>query len=145
MKSLGRSPLIFSLTFALLAGCAPPSDFEGIWAGRMIQPDGPRGLDGYTQFLQLEVQDTRVYGMSRIEIPDSSFYGDMSVEGSIRGDTLFLTETAIISQHARDGHFWCLKQASLILDRERMTLSGAWVPNGIDCAPGRIDVHRIFQ
>ena len=74
----------------------------------MIQPEGPRGLNGYSQFLRLDVQGARVRGSSRIEIPDTVFYADMLVEGSIRNDTLLLTETTIINQHARDGRFWCL-------------------------------------
>jgi hypothetical protein len=111
----------------------------------MIQPEGPRGLEGYSQFLRLEVQGTSVRGSSRIEIPDTTFYAEMLVEGLIRTDTLFLTEKTVLKQLARDGHYWCLKQATLILDRERMTLSGEWFPNGMDCPPGRIELHRIFH
>ncbi|MCU0454164.1 MAG: hypothetical protein MUE68_10950 [Bacteroidetes bacterium] len=111
----------------------------------MIQPEGPRALDGYHQYLRLDVQGNTVHGVSRIEIPDTEFFAEMSAHGSIKNDTLFLTETAIVNQHAREGHFWCLKQASLGLERQHMTLSGDWHPNGMDCAPGRIELHRILR
>jgi hypothetical protein len=109
----------------------------------MIQPNGPRGQAGYSQFLQLWVHGSFVQGVARIEIPDTSFYGEMTFSGAIRNDSLFFSEDSILSQKEREGYWWCLKKGVLILDRSTMRLAGEWQSR--DCDPGRIELHRIFE
>ena len=119
------------------------SKFNGVWVGKMIQPDGPRGEEGYNQYLQLSTSGSSVKGKSQIEIPDSKFYGEMIISGTIKNDSLFFREDSIIIQQARDGLWWCLKKGILILDTTTMYLKGEW--NSSNCASGRIELHRIFQ
>lgn len=116
--------------------------FSGMWGGKMIQPAGPRGEEGYTQFLQLTVRGSIVRGKAQIEIPGSPYYGEMYVSGTIKGDTLYFREDSIVAQQAREGHWWCLKKGWLVLDAAAGQLNGPW--SNSDCAPGRIELHRIF-
>ncbi len=118
-------------------------EFGGVWVGKMIQPNGPRGEAGYSEFLHLWVHKYSVQGVARIEIPDTSFFAEMLFSGTIRDDSLFFREDSILSQKARDGYRWCLKEGVLVLDRDSMRLSGEW--HSQVCAPGRIELRRIFE
>lgn len=120
------------------------SNFNGVWAGKMIQPFGPRGQDGYRQYFQIKVKGTTVEGFSRIEIPDTLYFGEMSISGTIKNDSLFFSEDSISKQRARENYWWCLKNGILVLDKENMTLKGEWQSKSNNCSPGRIELHRIF-
>jgi len=145
-KHLG---ILFS--FLLICGCtskpdlagASKSEFDGFWVGKMIQPNGPRGQEGYNQFLRLWIHGSSAQGIARIEIPDTTFFAEMAISGTVGDDSLFFSEDSILNQHAREGHWWCLKKGILILNRKTMHLAGEW--HSLDCAPGRIELHRVFE
>jgi hypothetical protein len=139
------------LSLFIICGCAvkpdlaeaPNSAFNGVWVGTMVQPNGPRGQEGYDQFLRLRVRRSSAEGIARIEIRDTDFFAEMKVSGTFRNDSLFFTEDSIMTERAREGHWWCLKKGILILDRKTMSLAGEW--HSRDCASGKIELHRIFE
>lgn len=147
-KATARAGIFVCLV--LICGCAAKldragvvkSDFGGVWVGKMIQPNGPRGQDGYNQFLRLRIHRSSAEGIARIEIPDTDFFAEMKFSGTVRNDSLFFSEDSIVNQQARVGHWWCLKRGVLILNRNTMRLAGEWQSQ--DCAPGRIELHRVF-
>ncbi len=79
----------------------------------MIQPDGPRGKDGYVLFFEVTQEDSLVRGISRIEIPQTEYYGVMKLNGRVRNDTLYFREYEILEQNARPEHSWCMKEGAL--------------------------------
>ena len=123
-----------------ISGCSGILNVGGIWKGKMIQPDGPRGKDGYTLVFNLEQKDSLVSGTSRIEIPSTEYYGVMKVKGTIRKDTLYFKETELLEGKEREGSRWCLKEGMLIAKQEGNQLIGSWTAPY--CAPGEIDVLR---
>jgi len=131
------------LSILLLCVCSTRSPFSGVWIGKMIQPEGPRELIGYNQFLKISVQGSSFEGIAHIEIPDTVFFAQMKVTGTIKNDSLFFEETSFLNQQARNGYHWCLKKGILILDRQQMTLSGNW--HSSNCVPGMIELRRIFE
>lgn len=144
-RSLVITLFIFSISLFMTLNCSQEnhSNFNGIWVGKMIQPEGPRGEEGYTQYFQFQVNGSSVKGMSRIEVPESNYFGEMTISGNIKNDSLFFKEDSIIVQHAREGHWWCRKNGFLVLDSTKLNLSGKWISS--DCVPGRFELHRIFQ
>ncbi|MFA6469465.1 MAG: hypothetical protein WCW35_11250 [Bacteroidota bacterium] len=135
--------VVFLLADAQHKNKTNQSNFTGVWAGKMIQPDGPRGENGYSQYFQLSANGTFVRGIARIEIPGTPFFGEMYLSGKTVGDTLFFSEDSIRSQQARDEYWWCLKKGTLVLDTALMQLKGKW--RSSDCPPGKIELHRIFS
>lgn len=132
--------LLFSLLIFII-GCAQELNFSGRWQGKMIQQNGPRGEDGYTMYFNLRQKDSIVIGTSRIKIPDSPFFADMKVKGTIKNDTLFFKELDIISQNARPGYFWCIKKGSLEINSATKILEGKW--SSSYCMPGIIYMVKI--
>jgi hypothetical protein len=118
------------------------SEFNGIWVGKMIQPKGPMGTEGYNQYFQFVVTGTTVKGKSRIEISDSSYFGEMTLSGHIKNDSLFFNEDSILSQIARENHWWCIKQGFLVIDSSKTNMYGEWYSS--NCTPGIFKLHRIF-
>ncbi len=128
--------ILLFISFPIIIGCANVLSFSGQWQGKMVQQNGPRGLDGYTMFFNLKQNDSLVTGTSRIEIPYSPYYAEMKVRGTIKNDTLFFKELDITKQNARQGYFWCIKKGSLQINPATKILEGNWSSNG--CEPGII-------
>ncbi len=135
---------LFSLLLASLSlvfGCAQGLNFSGQWQGKMIQQNGPRGEDGYTMYFNLHQKDSNVTGTSRIEIPDSPYFAEMKIRGTINNDTLFFKELNITNQNARSGYFWCIKKGSLIINPATKILEGKW--SSSNCLPGIIYMTKM--
>ncbi len=135
--------IVLTLTFLslpfLLMACSGSSNVAGEWNGRMIQPEGPRGQDGYSLTLLLNQKDSVVTGTSRIDIPRTEYFALMKLEGTMKDDTLYFKEVAILDEKARTR--WCLKEGALRLDKDARRLAGSWTAEG--CTPGEIDVTKV--
>ncbi len=141
MKSLFISALIMFSICVSIIGCGTSENLSGQWKGKMIQIEGPRGTDGYKMTFNLIQKDSLVNGTSRIEIPDSPYFAEMKVEGLIRADTLYFTETDYIKQNPRPEYFWCLEKGALKFDKKNKLLDGKW--DSRDCAPGDIHLTKV--
>lgn len=138
--------LLLVVMVALAASCSTSSPFDGVWMGKMVQPKGPLGSSGYVQFVELSVSGSRVEGTSRIEVRGRKYFGLMSLEGTVRGDSLYFRETAILEELPTPGRWWCLKDGVLAFQDSAATkLSGNWMSDTKDCTPGRIELRRIFR
>ncbi len=119
-----------------ISGCAGNFNLAGKWDGKMIQRDGPRGESGYIMTFNIGQKDSTVYGISRIEIPETPYFAEMKIKGLIKNDTLYFAETNILKQNERAGYFWCLKKGALKINVKNKSMEGKWASK--DCAPGMI-------
>jgi hypothetical protein len=113
---------------------------SGAWSGRMVQPDGPRGGEGYSLMFQLAQTDSSVTGTSRIDIRQTSYYAVMKLAGRIQTNTLYFNEPEIIEQLSRPNNAWCLKRGALVLSPDGNRLAGSWATDV--CPPGEIELFR---
>jgi len=140
-----KNKIIFScLTFAALyfaAGCAGNFNLSGQWQGKMIQRNGPRGESAYVMSYNLTQVDSTVSGISRIEIPETPYYAEMKLKGTIKNDTLYFDEIKILKQNEREGYFWCLKKGTLKINVKNKEIEGKWASS--DCTPGVIYMAKV--
>ena len=112
----------------------------GTWSGLLFQQAG--GTEPvFLYSFELSQNGNEVTGTSRIQIPDSDYYGVMQLTGRIEGDQLIFQENSITEQNPEPGTYWCLKGGSLdikIFDGGGH-LRGAWSDPG--CAPGFVSVE----
>ena len=140
LTRMSIAPFLIALSSYLFAACAHDLNLTGTWSGRMIQPDGPRGNQGYSLVFQLAQTDSLVAGTSRIDIPQTSYYAVMKLAGTIHSDTLYFNEPEIIEQNTRPNYAWCLKQGALVLSSDGAHLAGTWATDL--CPPGEIELVR---
>lgn len=137
--------MLLGLTFVIACTNMTPvesynSKLDGVWYGKMIQPEGSRGLDGYDMEISLSHNDTMVFGKSRIYIEGTEYYGVMNLTGKFKNDSLYFEETSFLENKPRPNLFWCLKKGVLVFNGNKSTLSGQW-SNDV-CTPGSIYVVK---
>jgi hypothetical protein len=122
----------------LTAGCAAGNNVSGEWSGRMTQPGNPQAKDGFNLVFRLSQKGASVTGTSRIEVPQSEYFGVMTLEGTVNHDTLYIKDVAVIDEKPRTR--WCMKQAELFFNIRTNQLTGPWTAEG--CSPGEIELTK---
>jgi hypothetical protein len=123
----------------LLIGCAGGFNVSGEWSGTMTQPGNLQTRNGFSLVLKLSQEGTVVTGISRIEIPETEYFGVMRLEGTLKNDSLYFKEVELLDQKPRTR--WCLKEGTLKFDRKTQRLAGPWNAEG--CSPGEIDLLKV--
>ena len=134
---------IASPSFSSSSSSSSKSSFEGVWIGFITQPGGPH--ERYILRVEIRLEGTKIVGKSRIEIPGTTWYGEMPIEGDLVGDTVRYTEGWMVAENIPSEFAWCMKKATLQLIPTTDTLSsdsliGPW--NSPPCMPGEIRLGR---
>ena len=135
--------LCFALPIFPSSTTGSPPDLTGMWAGIMTQPGGP-----YAEYvLKVEIlqKGPEITGKSRIEIPETTWFGEMPIEGTYITDSLRYQEGWMVSENIPSEIAWCLKQVTLTFipatDSLGMdSLVGRW--EAPPCLPGEIRLAR---
>ena len=109
----------------------PAPDLSGQWLGYLIQPG-----KSFAFSLDLQQSGSSIQGSSQAETDD--FYAVWSLEGSIDGAQLSLTELDILEAEEPPGWRWCIKdmQLQFAVDMGVPTLTGTWAESG--CNAGEL-------
>jgi hypothetical protein len=137
VKRFLQAMVLLSSTL-LVADCAGGINVSGEWSGKMTQPGNPQANDGFNLVFRLGQKGASVTGTSRIEVPHSEYFGVITLEGTVRHDTLYVKDIAVIDEKPRTR--WCMKEAVLFFDRKTNRLTGPWTAEG--CSPGEIELSR---
>jgi len=145
--------LLFSFTQLLTEGAA--QDLSGQWKGRLVM--APSGcFPVYNLEFDLKITDSIVKGTAW-HFSDSQNYVKQNIEGRYRSEsqTLFLQETAILSQQLRSDCIPCSKNYKLTYHKAAGNTStdeqirGSWYTPGslaqdgkTPCEPGTVVLNR---
>ena len=133
------------LTISLFSPFVNKQSVAGTWKGELTQEEGTN-LARYEFEIYLIQKGNIVKGRSYITVDNKT--ATMDVIGELHsGIFLQLVETKIVYQTAELGMEWCLKDATLILTKEKdgLELKGFWKgkTSFSDCGPGKIKLKKI--
>lgn len=103
----------------------PQNQLDGTWKGIFSQP-GNNQFDNFAYWAKFEITGNTVHGYARIEIPRSSAYGILRLEGNLTETTLSFSEVGVIRENNPTGLDWCKKFAKLSYDPNQQALRGPW-------------------
>jgi hypothetical protein len=130
--------LNFVFIFSFFPDGSPKDNLSGTWEGILIQNYEPVRI--YKFKMILNQNGNTISGSSRIEYPNSIFFGEMNLSGTFKKDKFTFKEKKIVNQKTGIDWTWCLKSGTLIFNSSKDSLSGKW--EGCD-VPGTIKLHRI--
>lgn len=106
-----------------------PEIFLGLWKGIVMQPDNEL-VDSYAYWFNFQrMEDGRLLGYSRIEVPEDQAFGVTRIQAFISGNLLSFEEVQVYKQKNYLGYKWCKKYGQLAYDPETETLQGSWYAN----------------
>jgi hypothetical protein len=114
-------------------------DVSGTWTGVFRQPGGP--YETYELELELVQQGDRVTGSSRVATIDGEYWGNLSFEGRLEGNTLYFADTELVDDNLGIFLDWCLKGGYTIVDPRSRSMGGAW--RAFTCMPGTLEVQQL--
>jgi len=136
----GETPANISVSVDAAGPCSN-GNLAGDWFGTVVDVENI-GWQYYE--LKLTVIGNTVVGTSRAGTPSGQYFAEKNLTGQLSGNAFNYSETAITSQLAPPGHFWCLLNAALTLSEENgtQTLNGNWVVTTPGCLNGVINLTR---
>lgn len=103
--------------------------FLGLWQGVITQPEHVL-VPNYTFWLYFrEIEEGRLVGYSRIEVPEDDAFGVIQVQAIVSGGSLSFEEIRIYRQKNFLGYKWCKKFGQVRYLAEDDALKGRWYAN----------------
>lgn len=115
-------------------------NLNGTWEGIATQPGAYYSFYNFKMVLSQLNKD--ITGTSRIEIPNTSYYGQLLLTGSVSDDLFNFKEISIESQNPPPGWDLYIKNGILEYKTEGDSLIGHWWSSGTYFPGGEIKISR---
>jgi len=113
-------------------------DITGQWAGVLTQPNSKKALAAEYPFnMEIFQNEDSIWGVTSIEVNNTPYFANIKFHGKINNNIVTFQETEIINQKVAHSSYFCIKNGTLIYDKNNIQFTGTWNSNG-GCGPGKI-------
>ena len=111
------------------------TNVTGLWQGTLTQPASNAT---YNFDMDLVQTQTSVIGTDVIQIPGTAYIGELTLTGSVSGNTFTFQEQTFLINDPEPGYYWLTKSGSLTESANGDSMAGTW-----DSDSGDINLSQV--